>query len=69
MRLAARPAVVRRGLKVGLIVGSVLTVINYGDALIEGSFMAADWWRVGLTYMVPYCVSTYVGVDAIRGQV
>jgi hypothetical protein len=34
LKLAARADVVNRSLKVGLIVGTILTLINQGDALI-----------------------------------
>ena len=64
--LATRPDIVRRGLKVGLIVGTLLTLINYGDILLSGQILPTMWWKIPLTYCVPYCVSTYAGVSAIR---
>ena len=62
LQIAKRPAVVRRGIKVGLIVGTILTAINYGDAIVNGNFEPLIWWKVLLTYCVPFCVSTYAGV-------
>ena len=64
--LAFRPDVVRRGVRVGLVVGTLLTVINYGDIIWKGDFDPAQWWRIVLTYCVPYLVSTYAGVSALR---
>jgi len=57
--------VVFRGLKVGVIVGTILVAINQGDAIIGGSLDAAAAWKIPMTYLVPYCVSTYAGVSAI----
>ena len=66
LRLATRRDIVQRGIKVGLTVGTILTLINYGDVLLDGSMEPAMWWKISLTYCVPYCVSTYAGVTAIR---
>ena len=49
-------------LRVALVVGTVLNVINQGDALLSGGPIV--WWKLGLTYVVPYCVSTYGAVTA-----
>ncbi len=62
-------AVVARGLKVAVIVSTILVAINQGDAIISGNLSAATAWKISLTYLVgllvPYCVSTYAGVSAI----
>lgn len=49
----------------GLIVGTILSAINYGDLLIQGVILPAMYWKIPLTYCVPYCVSTYAGVGAV----
>lgn len=48
--------IVRRGLIVSLFVGTILIAINQGDAIIAGN--APPIWKIGLTFLVPYCVST-----------
>ncbi|MGH7333251.1 MAG: nitrate/nitrite transporter NrtS, partial [Candidatus Rokuibacteriota bacterium] len=48
-----------RSLRVALVVGVVLTVINQGDTLLLGSWTAALLWKVPLTFMVPFCVATW----------
>ncbi len=58
--VAVEPGIVRRSLIVAAIVGTVLNVINQGDAL--GG--ALNWWKLALTYCVPYLVSTYGAVTA-----
>ena len=67
-RVAMRRDVVMRGLKVGLIVGTILTAINHGDAMLNGALLPSATWKILLTYLVPYCVSTYAGVEAILKQ-
>ena len=64
--IALRKDVVSRGLKVAGIVGTVLVAINQGDVILTGSLPAEALWKIPLTYCVPYCVSTYASVSAIR---
>lgn len=65
IRIALRKDVVLRGLKVGAIVGTVLVAINQGDQPRDGELPPQTVWKVLLTYLVPYCVSTYASVAAI----
>ncbi len=41
------------------VVGTALTAINQGNLLIAGSFPAALYWKIPLTYCVPFCVATW----------
>lgn len=66
LKLALRRDIRRRGLKVGLIVGTILTIINQGDFILSGVITLGLLGKVTLTFCVPYCVSTYAAVDAIR---
>lgn len=63
---ARRPQVVRRSLKVALLVGSILAVINHGEQLMGGTVDSEVVWKILLTYCVPYAVSTFAAVDAQR---
>ena len=54
--------IVRRSLILAAIVGTILNVINQGDALFAGEHLVA--WKIVLTYCVPYCVATYGAVTA-----
>ena len=65
LKIAMRRDVVVRGLKVGAIVGTILTAINQGDLILAGTLSAEHVWKIPLTYLVPFCVSTYAGVSAI----
>ena len=57
-----------RSLKIAVVVGTILVVVNFGDRLLDGTMLARDWIKAALNYMVPYCVATYVGVKAARDQ-
>lgn len=52
----------RRSFYVALVVGTVLNLINQGDALLGVS--PINWLRLVLTYFVPYVVYTYGAVSA-----
>lgn len=54
--------IVRRSLILAAIVGTILNLINQGDALLTGTHLVA--WKIALTYCVPYCVATYGAVTA-----
>jgi hypothetical protein len=59
-------ATVRRAVTVAMIVAPVLTVINQYDAITSGSFGAKFFFKMGLTFLVPYSVSSYSSVMALR---
>ena len=64
--IATRPTVVRRALKYALIVGTLLILINHGDAILRGDVSVDRLLRMGLTTLVPYAVSTLSSVEALR---
>jgi hypothetical protein len=66
IRLAMQPSVVKRALKYAVIVGLVLIAINHSDALLQGNISAGRLWRMGLTFLVPYVVSTLSSVGALK---
>ena len=59
-RYAISEGVPKRSLIVALVVGTILNLINQGDALVGGA--ALNVTKLLLTYIVPYCVSTYGAV-------
>lgn len=64
-QIARSPSIVMRGLKYGAIVGSVLIVINHGNAIVEGTVDTTRLIQMVLTMLVPYCVSTASSVGAV----
>ncbi len=68
LETAMSPNVVKRSLKVSVLVGTILVAINQGN-LLFGDTMSPDlYWKIPLTYCVPYAVSTYAAVDAILSK-
>ena len=63
---ATRWPVVRRAIGYAIVVGAVLILINHGDAILRGELSGERLLRMGLTVLVPYLVSTFSAVAAIR---
>jgi hypothetical protein len=61
-RHATTGGVPRRALGVTIVVGTLLNLINQGDALFGGA--PIGWLKLCLTYAIPYCVATYGAVTA-----
>ena len=63
--LTHRP-LARTAVTTALVVGTILTAINQGNILLQGSFPAVLAWKVPLTYCVPYCVATWSALRISR---
>lgn len=63
-RCALSDGVPRRSFGIAIVVGTILNVINQGDTILGG--IAINWAKFLLTYLVPYCVSTYGAVSYQR---
>jgi hypothetical protein len=68
LQLACEPNTVKRSLKVMLIVGTALILINYGGLLTSGSLQELPVLKIVLTYLVPFSVATYSSVSARIGN-
>lgn len=66
-RYALSDGVPRRSLVVAVLVGTVLNLINQGDAIVGA--LPLNWFKVSLTYVVPYLVATYGAVSYRMRQV
>jgi hypothetical protein len=56
----------RRSLVVALVVGTALNAINQGPELAHGA--GPVWWKLLLTYFVPFAVASYGSYAALRGD-
>ncbi len=56
----------RRGIAYAIIVGTVLIAINHGDAILRGDLTPERLAKMALTTLVPYLVSTFSSVGAMR---
>jgi len=62
-----RRSTIVRALKVSVLVGSILCIINQWEAVIgEGEF---NIFKVVLTYIVPFCVSSYSTAASLSDQI
>lgn len=68
LRLATQRRVVRRALEYAVGVGTLLIVINHGDAILRGEVSTGRLLKMALTVVVPYAVSTASSVGAMREQ-
>lgn len=56
----------QKALITAALVGTLLVLINHGDAMLSGSFPSLT--KVILTYLVPYCVTTWGAIIGKRAQ-
>ena len=49
----------KRSLAAAVVVGTILTTLNQGDAIASGNAGGDLYWKVPLTYCVPFIVATY----------
>jgi hypothetical protein len=56
--LRYRP-MLQRSLVTAIVVGTILAAINQGTVLADGDFPAELYWKLPLTYCVPFCVATW----------
>ena len=61
-KIAISSGVVQRALKVTLVVGIILNLINQGEVLIHLDFTNLNFIKFFLTFLVPYSVTTYTAV-------
>jgi|GEM_PF-733550 len=59
-RAAARRPIILFAVKLALVVGTILNVINQGGDLMAGGD-TFSWAHCFLNYFVPFCVSAYSG--------
>lgn len=58
-----------RAFNVALLVGTILALINHGEKILSLTLSNEDFVKIVLTYLVPYGVSTWSAVQAIRSTV
>lgn len=63
-----RPETVRYSVKVAVVVGTVLNLINHYDVLLGASLHLQTLVQMGLTYLVPYVVSTHGQLAGLSRQ-
>ena len=66
LQKALSPKILVQSLLVALVVGTILCLINQGDALLSGQQL--NLWKIVLTFFVPFVVSTYGAWNMARAS-
>jgi hypothetical protein len=56
---ATQTRIALTALKIAIVVGIFLNIINQGPRLLDGD--GVNWLQVALNFVVPYCVASYSG--------
>ncbi len=65
LKIALSPSVVHRAILYSAVVGPILCIINHYDVFLSGEIDVKCMIKMGLTFVVPYVVSTFSSVGAI----
>jgi hypothetical protein len=57
LRICFKREHLRRTVKIALVVGTILTLINQLDVILRGDATSITWVKAGLNYCVPFIVS------------
>ena len=66
LRLVFLRTTLRKTIKIALVVGTILSLINQTGVVLDGRANYATWLRVGANYLVPFCVSSTGFLSATR---
>lgn len=66
LKHAKNRVTILRSVKVALVVGTILALINHLDAIIAGMLTATNIFQILLTYLVPFLVATYGAASHAR---
>jgi hypothetical protein len=66
VRLWFAPSTLRKTIRIALVVGTILSLINQLSVILDGRANYATWIRVGANYLVPFCVSSTGFLSATR---
>lgn len=58
-RVARNRSILITAVKLAVLVGLLLNLINQGDSILSGNFPEVNWIKFCLTFCVPFCVSVF----------
>jgi hypothetical protein len=58
LRVVFLRSTLRKTIRIALVVGTILSLINQFGVILDGKANVATWIRVGANYLVPFCVSS-----------
>ena len=48
-----------RSLLTAMVVGAILILLNQGDDIFSGAYSSSLYWKIPLTFCVPFLVATW----------
>jgi hypothetical protein len=66
LRIVFLRATLRKTIRIALVVGTILSLINQAGVIFGGDATVVTWIRVGANYLVPFCVSSAGFLSATR---
>lgn len=63
-QLALSPSILKNSVKIAVVVGLLLNLINQGGNIWAGTHIS--WPHIFVNFLVPYCVATYSAVKNNR---
>jgi hypothetical protein len=68
IRLFLCGTTVRACLPVALVVGTLLSLVNQGDIIFSRQVSIGFWIKIGMNYIIPFCVSSYGFLQACHDK-
>jgi hypothetical protein len=66
LRIVFLRTTLRKTIRIALVVGTILSLINQAGVIFGGDATTVTWVRVGANYLVPFCVSSAGFLSATR---
>ena len=66
LRIVFLRTTLRKTIRIALLVGTILSLINQSGVILGGDATAVTWIRVGANYLVPFGVSSAGFLSATR---
>jgi hypothetical protein len=63
LKIICSKALITKALKIAFVVGIILNMINQGDLILSLNFEQLSFFKLLLTFTVPFCVSMYTAVS------
>lgn len=58
LRICLRPEHLRRTVRIALVVGTIMTIVNQADVILGGEATTGTWIKTVLNYCAPVLVSS-----------
>ena len=68
LKIASRNSILKKGLLISMVVGTLLNLINQGNLLLTNQLLEVSLFKLSLTYLTPFVVSVYSTATAILKQ-